>query len=200
MEQIWELKQSKSNSLIVIQDEAIYSGHSKQINPNIQSAITDFSFLSDLYSIPYRYIKTIENQSGGKSIKIYSGKDTEDELIIKDEKVKNEIFEILKSDIEGFTYSNDLPNVFKYTKAIIIAFIITSGVFLWSLDFAIELENGTEYEMVNGGGISIEGIIFMIANVGVFNLISGYIVLVVLMVFAFIKRLKSRSIVESLKR
>lgn len=201
MEQIWELRESKSNSLIVIKDATIYTGHTKQSNfGGAQSKTDNSSFIKDLYSIPFRYITRIENQKGDKSIRIYSGKDTEDELIVPDEKVRNEIFQFLKSEIEGFEYKEFLPNVFKYTKAIIFAFVITSVVFLWALDYAVELEHGTEYEMVGSGGVSIDGIVFMIANVGVFNLISGYTALLALMVFALVKRLKSRSIIEQLKR
>lgn len=200
MEQIWELKGAKSNGLIVIKDATIYTGHTKQSNfGGVQSEADGLSFVKDLNSIPYRYITSIENQEGGKSIRIYSGKDTEDELIVPDEKVKNEIFQFIKSDAEGFEYKEFLPNVFKYTKAIIFAFIITSVVFLWALGYATELENGTEYELV-GGGASIDGIILMMAHVGVVNLTTGYAALVALMVFALVKRLKSRSIIEQLKR
>ncbi|MFT6748061.1 MAG: hypothetical protein ACJAZ2_002419 [Glaciecola sp.] len=201
MEQIWELKSAKSNSLIVIKDDCIYTGHSKQYNfDRIQPKVTDYSFLSDLSGMPYRYIKKIENQKGNNSVKIFSGDDSEDELIIKDENIKNEIFEFIKNDLENFTYKEYLPSFFKYFKAQIFSFLIITGLFLWSVYLAIEIENGAEYRIVGGGRPGITHIVLLIANLGVFKVASSYLTLLLIIILSFVRRSKSRSVVQLLER
>ncbi len=201
MHKIWKLKESKSNKLILIKDKTIYKGNPKNIDFNrINSETTDFSFSKDLFSIPYSYIKKIENQSGKNYIKIFFGKDSEEELYIDKERAKKEVFEFLKQDTSNLTYSSEVPGVLKYAKAQFFAFLFTTALFIWSLYLAIQIENGAEYEVVGGGNPGISGIILAIASLGVFKNIMGYIMLLCIIIFALIKRLKSRSETEFLKR
>ncbi len=201
MHKIWKLKESKSNKLILIKDKTIYKGNPKNSDfDRINSETTDFSFSKDLFSIPYSYIKKIENQSGKNYIKIFFGKDSEEELYIDNERTKKEVFEFLKQDTSNLTYSSEVPSVLKYAKAQFFAFLFTTALFIWSLYLAIQIENGAEYEVVGGGNPGISGIILAIASLGVFKNIMGYIMLLCIIIFALIKRLKSRSETEFLKR
>ncbi len=201
MHKIWKLKESKSNKLILIKDKTIYKGNPKNSDfDRINSETTDFSFSKDLFSIPYSYIKKIENQSGKNYIKIFFGKDSEEELYIDNERTKKEVFEYLKQDTSNLTYSSEVPSVLKYAKAQFFAFLFTTALFIWSLYLAIQIENGAEYEVVGGGNPGITGIILAIASLGVFKNIMGYIMLLCIIIFALIKRLKSRSETEFLKR
>ncbi len=201
MHKIWKLKESKSNKLILIKDKTIYKGNPKNSDfDRINSETTDFSFSKDLFSIPYSYIKKIENQSGKNYIKIFFGKDSEEELYIDNERTKKEVFEFLKQDTSNLTYSSEVPSVLKYAKAQFFAFLFTTALFIWSLYLAIQIENGAEYEVVGGGNPGITGIILAIASLGVFKNIMGYIMLLCIIIFALIKRLKSRSETEFLKR
>lgn len=201
MHKIWKLKESKSNKLILIKDKTVYKGNPKNSDfDRINSETTDFSFSKDLFSIPYSYIKKIENQSGKNYIKIFFGKDSEEELYIDNEHTKKEVFEFLKQDTSNLTYSSEVPSVLKYAKAQFFAFLFTTAIFIWSLYLAIEIENGAEYEVVGGGNPGISGIIIAIASLGVFKNIMGYIILLCIIIFGLIKRLKSRSETEFLKR
>ncbi len=201
MHKIWKLKESKSNKLILIKDKTIYKGNPKNSDfDRINSETTDFSFSKDLFSIPYSYIKKIENQSGKNYIKIFFGKDSEEELYIDNERTKKEVFEFLKQDTSNLTYSSEVPSVLKYAKAQFFAFLFTTALFIWSLYLAIQIENGAEYEVVGGGNPGITGIVLAIASLGVFKNIMGYIMLLCIIIFALIKRLKSRSETEFLKR
>ena len=201
MQKFWKISDSKSNELIFIKDSTIYKGNPKQEELNkLNSESINLAFLENLFSIPYSYIKRIENQSGKNEIKIFFGKESEEELIIKDKNTKNEIFEFIKQDNPNFKYSSELPSVLKYAKAQLFALLFTTGIFLWSLYLAIQIESGIEYELVGGGNPGITGIVLLIANLGVVKNIIGFIILLTIIIFALTKRLKSRSETEFLKR
>ena len=197
----WKISDSKSNTLIFIKDECIYKGNPKQEELNtLSSQSSNLDFLENLFSIPYSYIKRIENEKEKNQIKIFYGNDSEDELIINDKNIKNEIFEFLREENPNFNYSSELPSVLKYAKAQFFALLFTTGIFLWALYLAIQIESGIQYEMVGGGSPGIMGIVLLIANFGVFKIVGGFILLLGIIVFALTKKLKSRSETEILFR
>jgi hypothetical protein len=201
MNKIWKLKESKSNKVILIQDRVIYKGNPKETDLsrlNLES--NNNTFLKDLFSIPYSYIKQIENQSGKNYIKIFFGNESQEELYIDNESIKKEVFEFLKSDNQSLVYSVEIPSVINYVKAQLFALLSISAIFIWSLYLAIQIERGAEYELVGGGNPGITGIVLAIAHIGSFKIIIGYIILLGITIFALTKRLKSRSETEFLKR
>lgn len=200
MQKFWKIRDSKSNQLIYIKNKTIYKGNPKQEELNkLNSESSNLSFLESLFSIPYSYIKRIENQSGQNEIKIFYGNDSEDELIIKDKNVKQEIFEFLKADLPNFNYGSKLPSILSYGKKQFFALIFMTVFFLWSLYLAIQIENGAEYEII-GSSRSIMGLLLFLANFGVVKNIIGYIIVLFIIIISLTKRLKSRSEMEILKR
>ena len=201
MDKIWKLKDSKSNKLILIREKIIFKGNPKIDDLNrVNSETKDFSFLKDLFSIPYSYIKQIENQKGKNYIKILFGKHSEEELHIENENIKNEVFEFIKSENQNLKYSTEIPSIVNYAKAQLFALIILTGIFIWSLYLAIEIESGVEYELVGHGNPGITGVVLLIANLGSLKIIIGYVILLVLTIFAIKNKLNSRSETEFLKR
>lgn len=201
MQIFWKINDSKSNKLIFIKDKTIYKGNPKQEElSGLTTESTDLAFLESIFSIPYSYIKKIENQNGKNEIKIFYGNDSEDELIINDEHIKKDVFEFLKQDNPNFRYSSELPSVLKYVKAQLFALLLTTGVFFWSLYLAIQIESGIEYELVGGGNPGMVGVVLAIANLGILKIVVGFIVLLSMILFTLRKRLKSRSEVEVLER
>ena len=201
MPKIWKLKESKSNKLILIKDKSIYKGNLKENEINrINADTTDFSFLKNLFSIPYSYIKKIESQSGKNYIKIFYGNNSEEELYIDNDNLKKEVFTYIRTDNPNLKYSKELPSVIRYSKAQFFALLFITLIFAWSLYFAIQIENGVDYELVGNRSSGIIGIVLAIANLGVFKNVIGYISLVAITIFAMILRLKSRSETEFLKR
>ncbi|MEK6154554.1 hypothetical protein WIW50_14890 [Flavobacteriaceae bacterium 3-367] len=201
MHKIWKLKESKSNKLILIKDKSIYKGNPKENDLNrVNLETTDFSFLNNLFVIPYSYIKKIENQNGKNYIKIFFGKDSEEELFIDNEKIKNEVFEFIKTDNLNLKYGSEVPSFLKYAKAQLFALLSITGIFVWSLYLAIRIESGVEYELVGRGNPGITGIVLAIANLGTLKIIIGYLILLVIAILALTKKLKSRSETEYLKR
>ena len=172
MHKIWKIKESKSNKMILIKDKVIYKGNPKENDLNRVNAETnDFTFLKDLFSIPYSYIKKIENQSGKNHIKIFFGNDSEEEIYVDNENIKNDIFQFLKTDNHNLKYSAEIPNVINYAKAQFFALLFTFAIFIWSLYLAFQIESGVEYELVGGGNPGITGIVLVIANLGVLILL-----------------------------
>jgi hypothetical protein len=201
MPKFWKIKDSKSNKLILIKDETIYKGNPKANDLNrISSETNDFSFLKDLFSIPYSYIKRIENQSGKNSIKIFFGNDSEEEIYFDNEKIKKEVFEFIKADYQKLKYCTETPSILKYAKAQFFALLFISAIFIWSLYLAFQIESGVEYELIGNGSPGITGIVLIIASFGSFKIILGYLILLSITVFTLTKRLKSRSETEFLKR
>ncbi|WP_411767594.1 hypothetical protein [Winogradskyella sp. A3E31] len=200
MQKFWKIKGSKSNKLIYIKDKTIYKGNPKQEELNKLNAETsNLSFLENLFSIPYSYIKRIENQSGKNEIKIFYGSGSEDELIVKNRVIKQEIFGFLKSDLPNFNYSSKIPSILNYGKAQFFALLFMTGIFVWSLYLAIQIQNGAEYEII-GSGRSITGVVLFLANFGIIKNIIGYIVILFIIIISLVKKLKSRSEMEILKR
>ena len=201
MNKIWKFKESKSNKLILIRDKTIFKGNPNENDLNrLNSETTELTFLKDLFSIPYSYIKKIENQKGKTYIKIFFGNNSEEELNIENENVKNEIFEFLKSENPKLKYTAEIPSVISYAKAQLFALLSLTIIFIWSLYLAFQIESGVEYEIVGGGNPGITGIVLVIANLGSLKIIIGYTILLGLTIFALSKRLKSRSETEILKR
>lgn len=201
MYKIWKLKESKSNKLILIKNEIIYKGNPKESDLScLNSETNDFSFLKDLFSIPYSYIRRIENQSGKNYIKIFFGKDSEEELYIDNENIKNEVFAFLKNDNPNFKYSTQIPSDAEYAKGQYFALLSLTGIFVWSELLAFQIENGAKYEIVGGGSPGIVGIMLIVANLGSLKIISGYVILLGITIFALKKKLKSKSETEILKR
>ncbi|BAO74430.1 hypothetical protein [Winogradskyella sp. PG-2] len=200
MQKYWKIRDSKLNKLIFIKDKCIYKGNPHEdVLRKLNSESSGFQFLSHLFSIPYSYIKRIENQTGKNDIKIYFGNDSEDELVIKDKNVKQEVFDFLKQELPNFKYNSEIPSVLKYGKAQFFALLFTSALFVWSLYLAIQIENGSQYEIV-GGGRGIASIVLAIANLGVFKIIFGFIIILGVIGLALTRRLKSRSETEFLRR
>jgi hypothetical protein len=200
MQKFWKISDSKSNKLIFIKDKIIYKGNPKQDDLNkLNDTSTSLTFLENIFNIPYSYIKKIENQKGQNQIKIFYGNDSEDELIVNDKNTKTEIFEFLKQDNPNFEYSSELPTVLKYGKGQFFALFFTTGIFIWTLYLAVQIQSGIEYELV-GGRAGLTGIILGIAHFGIIKVIIGYIFLLSIILFAIFNRLKSRTETEILKR
>ena len=205
MKKLWQIPESKSNKLILIKDQTIYKGNPDQgkinkLTSNIET-ISKSEIEKDLFGIPYPYIKKIINQKGVNDIKILFGKDSEEELRVDEEVTKNEIFETLKNDIDDLKFKSEVPGFFSYCKAPLSAILILTGLFIWSMYYAIELEQGTVFELRGGGGrLGLGGIVFVLGNLGKTKLIAGYAVIMTLCIISLFRKLKSRTEREILYR
>jgi hypothetical protein len=152
-----------------------------------------------IFNIPYSYIKSIENHIENKIIKIEYGQDSEEIIRVKEDQSKQEIFNLLKSKLSNSEHLTKTPTIFKHAKPQILAMLIMTGLFIWTLYLAIQIEMGYEYEIV-GGKAGITSIVLMLALFGVLKVILGYTFIMAIAIYSFIRKLKTRSLVEYLIR
>lgn len=201
MIKIWKPTEPKSDKLILIKNECIYKG-----NPNFEELnkiSQDFSNVSEikgLFSIPYSYIKKIENQSGKNYIKIFLSPDVEEHLNIYDERLKNEIFSFLRKELMFFKYKIEKPSFLKYTKPQLFGILLLTLIYISTMYFAIQLANGYSFELHNSRVGGIIGMLILLAENGYLKLTLWYSIILGLVVFTLIKKNKSRSEVQTLTR
>lgn len=204
MHKVWKQRQSKHNKLVLIKDQTIYLGNPSESELNkVNAESAEFPFSSNLFSIPFSYIKRIENQKGKNQINFFLREKTTEEIHVEQEHIKNEIFQFLKTEIPKLKYSSKKPSLLKYTKDPLFAFIVLSGLFSWTFYLATQMENGYDYELVNGlrmNSSALTGLILGIANFGTSKIILGYLALLSINILAFVSKLKSRTEIEFLIR
>ena len=199
MIKFWKLKRNKNTAVILINDINIYTGKvkSEDIN-NFSRQIENNIIPENLFSIPFSYIKRIENQENKNKIAIYYGGDSEEELIIDDKIIKAEIFDYLKNNLSELNYSKVNPSIFNYAKPQVFAILFTLGLFLWSLYYAIQIENGVEYVLKGRAGIG--SIMYSIGLLGIVKVCIIFSILIGISIYAFLKKIKSKSQIEQLIR
>lgn len=201
MKKYWFINENK-NYFVGIGKDAIYSGSIKKYIKS--ELINDFEKgiePKEIFSIPFSYIKSIENPEGKKKIEIHYGDNSNEEIKIEDLYSKNEIFNSLKNELSKFQYTKNTPSIFKHTKAQIFAILIATGLFIWVFYLANQIAQGYEYEVVGSGkGKGLGGIILGLAQFGTTKVIIGYLLILSIAIAALVRRLKTRVPVEYLIR
>lgn len=199
MIKFWKIKKNKNIEVILVSDTSIFKGKIKHEELNhFSKLIENQNIPKNLFEIPFTYIKSIQNQENKKEIKIYFGKDSEEEIVCENSNFKKEIFDYLKEKISTLSYCKETPTLFKYAKPQLFAILFTLGLFLWSLYYAIQIENGVEYILEGRAGIG--AIIYSIGLLGVIKVVLLFTVLIVITIFSLIRKIKSRSEIEQLNR
>lgn len=199
MIKFWEIKRTKNIEIVLVNENSIFKSKIKHEELNhFSKLIENQKIPKNLFEIPFSYIKSIENQENKNEIKIYFGKDSEEEIVCKEESLKREIFDYLKENISALEYSKETPSLFKYAKPQLFAIIFTLGLFLWSLYYAIQIENGVEYILEGRAGIG--AIMYSIGLLGVVKVVLLFSLLIGIAIYALIRKLNSRSEIEQLKR
>ncbi|WP_298882362.1 hypothetical protein [uncultured Polaribacter sp.] len=199
MAKYWTSKNNKNIDVVLIDNNSIYKGNIKfEALNHFTKQIENNKIPEGLFSIPFSYISRIENQKNKEEIKIYFNKDSEEELISKNETVKNEMFCYLKDVLPKLVYSKKTPSFFKYLKPQLFAIFFTIVIFLWSLYYAIQIENGVEYVLKGRAGLRT--LIYSIGLLGVTKVILLFTILIGIGLFSLIRKNKTRSEIEQLIR
>ncbi len=198
----WKIQDTKQPKLLVVKDQVIYIGKPTQEALNqLHRSNGELSFLKTFLSIPYHYIKRIECQEGKDTLFFSFGNASEESLLIKEHHTRKAIFDFLKADIPNFEYETITPGIFSYAKPQFFALLISSLISLWALYLAVQIENGVVYEVHGRGrGLGIAGLVLLLANLGIYKLVIGYLVILGIIIMALRKRLRSRSAIEIIKR
>ena len=199
MIKFWSSKNNKNIDVVLIDKNSIHKGKIlfEALN-NLNKQVENNKIPEGLFSIPFSYIKKIENQEGQKDIKVYFNSDSEEELISKNPITKNEIFNHLREVIPNMNYTKKIPSFFKYVKPQLFAILFTSAIFVWSLYYAIQIENGVEYVLEGRAGLL--SLIFSIGLLGKIKVILLFTLLIGIAVYSLLRKNKSRSEIEQLTR
>ena len=194
----WLLRE-KDNYLIAIIENSIYSG--KINNRNNNKIINDLEkgkVPENFFNIPFSYIKSVVCPKGDKIITINYGKDSSEVIEIHDLIIKKEVINYLKDHLSKFEYVQKKPSIIKHTKTQIFGIIDVTGLFVWTFYLANEMSKGYEYEIVGRGGIA--GLIIGLAQFGTIKVLMGYLIIITVAIFSFIKKIKSITLTEYLIR
>jgi len=201
MNKIWKPTEPNSDKLILIRDSCIYKGNPSFEDLNsIKAASINIKKIKGLFGIPFSYIKKIESQKGKNFIKIYLGNDSEENLNITNERLKDEIFDFLKVEFNNFQYKVYTPSFLTYTKPQLFGILILTIIYLSTIYFAFQLSNGYSYELQNSRVGGIIGVLILLAKNGYLKLTLWYSIILGLTIFTLIKKLKFRTEIQVLKR
>ena len=187
MKSYWFIE-GKTNSIIYIKEQCIYTGKIKefdklQILNNLKKGIIP----KKLFSIPYAYIKSIESPINSKTITVHYGDNSKEELKMNDINTKNEILDLLKTELFSFEYKKQKPSFFKHLKPQMIAILIMVGLCIWTTYIAFQIEIGYSYEIVGGGRPSITHIVLGLAQFGIFKVLAGFLLVISIAIYSFVK-------------
>jgi len=199
MIKFWKIKNKKNIDVILVHKTSIFKGKIKPEELNYFSRQLEKKVIPEnLFEIPFNYIKKIENQENKNELKIYFGKESEEEIICDNAPLKKEIFNYLREQIADLNYSKETPSIIKYAKPQLFSILFTLGVFLWCLYYAIQIESGVIYELKGTAGLG--AIMYSIGLLGVFKVVLLFLLLLGISVYSLIKKTRSRSEIEQLSR
>jgi hypothetical protein len=199
MDKIWINKKKGEDKLIAIGNNCIY-----KVNPKadrVEQYTNDLkngTVSDDVLSIPYSYIKNIQYQEGKQYIQVFFGQESEEYIRIKDDNKRNEIFKYFKDNIPGTAYQFEEYSAFKSGKKPMIAVILTSLLFAWTLYLSIQIELGYQYELVGGSGHSITGLVLALANLGVLKVVLIFGSLLGIGLSSMIRKMRNRPSVHDI--
>tara|TARA_R110002073_G_scaffold108336_5_gene243456 strand:+ start:26170 stop:26778 length:609 start_codon:yes stop_codon:yes gene_type:complete len=199
MMKFWSIKKNKKIDVILIDEKSIHKGKitSEELS-HFSKKVANNNVPEGLFEIPFTYIKRVENQENKKDIKVFYGDSSEEELTSTSQLQKNEIFTYLKEAVPNMKYSKELPSIFRYAKPQLFAILFTTGIFLWSLYYAIQIENGVEYEVRGTAGLL--SMIFSIGLLGVVKVTFIFFLIIGIAVYSLIRRNRTRTQIEQLNR
>jgi len=199
---IWTSEEKSNDRIIAIIDDTLY-----KCNPSVNE-INDFVIALRMknvpekktLSIPTSYIRQIQHEEGKKYIQVFFGQGSEEHFRITDEKRLQEVFEQLQ-----LFASNSPATTVRYTwwqagKKPLIALGVVTALFIWTLTLAIGIEAGTDYDVVGHHYNSLAGIVLMLANFGVRNVIIIFVALMAIAGYSFIKKARKPPVFHVLKR
>lgn len=198
--QVWTSTEKADDKIIAFANQTIYKGNpkSEETDSVVFELKTTQNIPAELKGFPLSYIRAINLPEGKKHIELLFGKDSTEELNISNEERKQEIFNWLKANIPGAAYSIYKPTALQAGKKPLIAFVVVAILFLWTLNIALGIESGNDYEVSGQRYYSIAGIVLAIASIGVKKVILVFGSLMAIALVSFIKKARNRAAIHSL--
>ncbi|WP_276503426.1 hypothetical protein [Terrimonas pollutisoli] len=195
---IWKGTEKNDDKIIAFFNQTIYKANPK--SSEVENYITELKINSipeaKALEIPLSYIKEISLQEGQNHFNVQFGANSSEHFVVSDSNKKMGIFE---------HFEKNLPvekSIIKYSKVKsakkpLIAMIVVTAIFLWTLTIAIGIEGGNDYTVV-GQYRSVAGIVLALAYLGVAKVVLIFGGLFLIASVAFIKKFKSPPTVHRL--
>jgi hypothetical protein len=196
---IWTSAEKNDDKVIALLNDGIYKANPPvtEIDAYVLGIKTNNLSSKKSFEIPLHYISAINLQEGQNYIKVIFKGDYE-LLKVNDEKTRNEIFEFFKQNISGVSYHKVRLTKFQTAKKPLIAIVVLTAIFIWSLFIAIGIEDGNEYDVTDQHYHSVAGIILVLASIGVKNLILLFGGLFLIAFTSFIKKFRNPVVTDTL--
>lgn len=193
MLRVWTSNEKGSDKLIAFANNTIYKANPKSAEATEELAKEMKS--GKLDNLALWWIQTfkcteIRLQDGKTYIELLQGKETVEELRIKDEYTRYQVYDYFKTNIFNSESSIDKWTAMRAGKKPMIAFFVALGLFLWTLFYAIEAQSGKVYYMKDSY-FNLTGIVLGIASLGLVNVIFLFSSLLCIALFAFIRKAKN---------
>lgn len=198
---VWKGNENTDDKIIAVDTIIIYKCNPP--NLEIDHYVSDFNNgiipQKHVTGIPLNYIREIVQQEGKNYISLVMGKDVEEHLKISDDLLKQEIWNFFKSNIPNATLFTEQYSKLKAGKKPLIAAAVVLGLFLWTLPYAIGIDNGYEYEIPNGHYFSLTGIVLVIASFGLTKVITLFSVLLIIALTSFYFKIKNPPVIHKIR-
>ncbi|HTI92186.1 MAG TPA: hypothetical protein VL727_16445 [Puia sp.] len=199
MVKIWK-NEGKSDKIIAVVDNMLYKCTPKEEDADEFVRILKRKDIPEknVFGIPFSYIKELRHQKGKDYIQIFFRGNSEEHLRIADPARLQEVFEYLKETLPNSKYFIDEYKPLRAGKKPLIALLVVSILFIWTLYIAIGLQSGEEYDVAGHHYNSFAGIVLMFASLGVKNVILIYTPLMAIAILSFTLKARNPPVLQRL--
>jgi hypothetical protein len=195
----WISYEKGDDSIIAYHENTLYKANPKtdELDAIIANLHIGIPPITNTIDIPLSYIKQIDMEEGKSYIDVLFGKDSSEHLRIGDNSKRNEVFDYLKTTIEGSSYKLDKYSKLRAGKKPLIAMCIVLGIFLWTYDIALGIEQGLDYRLV-GSARSLAIIVLFIASLGTLKVVIIFSTLFILALISLIFKIRNPKVVHKI--
>lgn len=192
----WINRIPKEHSFVVHANQKIYRLKAKpeeiiDLRQELENGRINDKFLG----VPENYLRYIEFQENSPSLTLHYGKDTEDEILITDSRLRREIFDYLRENTSKNSYEAKKLSLFSRIKkpliGLIILLLISGGIayFLW------EAQQGRFYT-VEGSRPGLIGLIVGMSDLGIMTNSLIFLPLMSWCLYLIVRAAKQQVLVE----
>lgn len=198
MDKIWTSREKGDDRIIASGNGMLYKANpvADKIERYVKS-MKSSSVPSDVLSIPLSCIKRMCYQENKKYIQVFFGISSEEHLRINSYDRLIEIFSWFKESLPHTTYRLERYSAGKSSRKPLIAVVITSLLFAWTLYYAIRIAMGYQYELI-GLGNSIQGLVLAIASLGIYKVCLIFGTLLLIGILSVIHKRKNKPTVHEI--
>lgn len=190
---VWKNEVEKEHNYIIFKDDTLYTLKTKPKNYlDIKAELEQGIINEKFFSLPVSYLTSAEFRIDDTCIRLYHGKDTEDEIVISNNTLREEVFEYLKLNTEYIDFKKHKPSIITRIKRPLIALCLVLGIFIYVLAIMHSLNEGAEFEL-RGNRPGLGTIVLGLANLGLTTNLAIFIPLFSIAGFKFYKNLKNKS-------